>query len=113
MTRGQYESLLLHSLGLSPVYSLPVFTGALSLNRTRHSRQHQCHLCVGKQPSLVRTSVKKLGIDNSICLLRIKMFTTSCFNSYAVLNMAVVNAILLSNYYLETIDEKDDDVHST
>ena len=30
MTRGQYESLLLYCLGLSPVYSLPVFTGALS-----------------------------------------------------------------------------------
>ena len=34
MTRGQYESLLLYCLGLSPFCSLPVFTGALTLNRT-------------------------------------------------------------------------------
>ena len=36
MTRGQYESLLLYCLGLSPVFSLPVFTGALTLKRTRY-----------------------------------------------------------------------------
>ncbi len=34
MPREQYESLLLYCLGLSPVCSLPVFTGALTLNRT-------------------------------------------------------------------------------
>jgi len=57
MTRGQYESLLLYCLGLSPVYSLPVFTGALTLNHTLvlpSQSPHCCRPCACQHPKQTR-----------------------------------------------------------
>ena len=53
MTRGQYESLLLYCWGLSPVYSSPVFAGALSLNRTQLAAKALLHRLNDEPPKVL------------------------------------------------------------